>query len=457
MKKISIYWKTVGISIAIILITVGILFGLLGILAPTLTQKIQQDDFNTKVREIVAEIKKNGVSQEMLNKYSDMGLVIMVNSGDDDRNTTNIMDQYIHNSLFLDDDFDELDYDSESKDYIYSIIQNTFYAHRVVTHRNSQYSVHIQKYSSFTVNDSQLLMRSIFPYFLAVGIIVSIILSNLYSRFFSKKVKHITDMTDQMKRKEYVISNELVQGDELQLLENDISSLYKQLIDEIQVVQKLEEERQLFLRGVTHELKTPIMTMGVTIEGIIAGIEGYQDIHKSISECYQELQSMSNLVNEILEIARIETVKDVGSVSIKEIVDETLMSYQYLIADKSIILNTDLDSDITITIPKNHLRKVVSNIVSNIIKYTPSDGIFTIVMKNNTLCFINDMYADAIIDTNKIFDAFITYNDNTEKLQKSHGLGLYIIDSILKQYNISYVCYVENQQFHLHIQLKNEQ
>lgn len=455
MKKISIYWKTVGISIAIILITVGILFGLLGILAPTLTQKIQQDDFNTKVREIVAEIKKNGVSEEMLNKYSDMGLIIMVISGDEDRNSS-ILDKYIHNSLVLDDDFEEIDYESES-DYINLIDHNSFHAHRVVTHRNTQYSVHIQKYSSFTVNDSQLLMRSIFPYFLAVGILVSIILSNLYSRFFSKKVKHITDMTDQMKRKEYVISNELVQGDELQLLENDISSLYKQLIDEIQVVQKLEEERQLFLRGVTHELKTPIMTMGVTIEGIIAGIEGYQDIHKSISECYQELQSMSNLVNEILEIARIETVKDVGSVSIKEIVDETLMSYQYLIADKSIILNTDLDSDITITIPKNHLRKVVSNIVSNIIKYTPIDGIFTIEMEDNTLCFINDMYADAIIDTNKIFDAFITYNDNTEKLQKSHGLGLYIIDSILKQYNISYVCYVENQQFHLHIQLQNEE
>lgn len=453
MKKISIYWKTVGISIAIILITVGILFCLLGLLAPTLTQNIQQEDFNAKVREIVADIKKNGVSEEMLTKYSDMGLILMVISGDEDRNSS-ILDKYIHNSLV---DFDVLeDYESGSN-YINLIDHNSFHAHRVVTHRNTQYSVHIQKYSSFTVNDSQLLMRSIFPYFLAVGIIVSIILSNLYSRFFSKKVKHITDMTDQMKRKEYVISNELVQGDELQVLENDISSLYKQLMDEIQVVQKLEEERQLFLRGVTHELKTPIMTMGVTIEGIIAGIEGYHDVNKSISECYQELQSMSNLVNEILEIARIETVKDVGSVSIKEIVDETLMSYQYLIADKSIILNTDIDSDITITIPKNHLRKVVSNIVSNVIKYTPENGIFTIVIEDNTLCFINDMYADAIIDTNKIFDAFITYNDNTEKLQKSHGLGMYIIDSILKQYNISYVCYVENQQFHLHIQLQNEE
>jgi|AKZA01.1.fsa_nt_gi Signal transduction histidine kinase len=461
MRNISIYWKTVGISIIIMLITVGILFGLLGILAPSLTQSIQQEDFNARVEEIVEDIIKSGIDEEILNKYAEMGFIIVTVNSNDIKvfDFSDIFDNNI-NANDIDSegevDFYELENEWDESDYITLNLDNAFYAFREVTHENMQYSLYIQKYSSFTVTDSHLLIRSIFPYFLVVGILVSIILSILYSRFFSNKIKYITHMTDQMKRKQYVVPKTFVQGDELQVLENDISSLYQQLIDEIQVVEKLEEERQLFLRGVTHELKTPIMTMGVTIEGILAGVEGYQNVNASIRECYQELQSMSNLVNEILEIAKIETVKDVGSVSIQEIVNETLTRYQYVIADKSIILFTNLDNDIAITIPKNHLRKIVSNIVSNVIKYTPENGAFTIVIEDNSLCFINDMYPNAVIDTNKIFDAFITYNDKQEKLQKSHGLGLYIIASILKQYHIAYDCYVENQQFHLHIHLQKD-
>ena len=457
MRNISIYWKTVGISIVIMLITVGILFGLLGILAPSLTQSIQQEGFNARVEEIVEDIIKNGIDEEILNKYAEMGFVIItVNSNDIKAfDFSDIFDNNINaNDMNAEG---EVYVDEFESDFITLNVNNAFYAFREITHENMQYSLYIQKYSSFTVDDSHLLIRSIFPYFLTVGILVSIILSILYSRFFSNKIKHITHMTDQMKRKQYVIPKTFVQGDELQILENDISSLYQQLIEEIQVVEKLEEERQLFLRGVTHELKTPIMTMGVTIEGILAGVEGYHNVNASIRECYQELQSMSNLVNEILEIAKIETVKDVGSVSIQEIVNETLTRYQYVIADKSIILFTNVDCDIAITIPKNHLRKIVSNIVSNVIKYTPEHGAFTIVIEDNTLCFINDMYPNAVIDTNKIFDAFITYNDNQEKLQKSHGLGLYIIASILNQYHIAYDCYVENQQFHLHIHLQKDE
>ena len=233
MRNISIYWKTVGISIVIMLITVGILFGLLGILAPSLTQSIQQEGFNARVEEIVEDIIKNGIDEEILNKYAEMGFVIItVNSNDIKAfDFSDIFDNNINaNDMNAEG---EVYVDEFESDFITLNVNNAFYAFREITHENMQYSLYIQKYSSFTVDDSHLLIRSIFPYFLTVGILVSIILSILYSRFFSNKIKHITHMTDQMKRKQYVIPKTFVQGDELQILENDISSLYQQLIEEI--------------------------------------------------------------------------------------------------------------------------------------------------------------------------------------------------------------------------------
>jgi len=431
-------------SIAIILITVSVLFLLFTFLAPTLTQRIQEDDFNAKVREILSEIEENRIQKEVLDAYYEDGILITIK-----RNEV-----VVYSSLRS-----ELIIFEWYTDYVKSLPevynQDQLFHVQSTIHNGLLYEVQIMKHISFTVSDSYLLIQTIFPYFLLVGIVVSVILSVIYARFFTRKVKHLTDVTTQMKNKKYQIHPEEIQGDELQSLENDISGMYEQLINEIQVVKKLEEERQLFLRGVTHELKTPIMTMGVTLEGILAGVDGYRDIQVSLAECHQELQAMTNLVNEILDIAKIETVKDIGSVSIKEVVLETLTRYQLLIVDKSIRVSKALTEELQMTIPKNHARKIISNLVNNAIKYTPPNGQLTITIQKHKLCLINDMYEDANVEMNKIFNAFVTYHHDQDQFQKSHGLELYIIASILKQYNIAYSCFIEKQQFHFYIQLQD--
>ncbi|MFV0396384.1 MAG: sensor histidine kinase, partial [Coprobacillaceae bacterium] len=239
-------------------------------------------------------------------------------------------------------------------------------------------------------------------------------------------------------------------------LENDICSLYSQLMEEIKIVQKLEEERQIFLRGVTHELKTPIMIMGVTIESILAGIDGYQDSQVAMQDCYQTLQAMSNLVNEILDIAKIESVKDISTNTVNNIVEETLISYQPLLQDKQIQVDLQMQDKMELTIPYNHLQKVVSNIISNALKYTPNNGEFKILINKTSAHFINTMYEDAKVDMDKVFKAFVTYDTKQTDLHKSHGLGLYIITAILEQYNIEYHSWIdEEQQFHIEIGQKS--
>ncbi|MFV0394988.1 MAG: sensor histidine kinase [Coprobacillaceae bacterium] len=454
MKKISIYWKTVGISISIILITVVILFTLFSFLLPTITQDIQKQTFASQVERVKEEVETNGVDSSSLAEIEKKGISIFVIKNEEVIYPTFEILQD-GTSIYFETSIPEEEL-IEGKDiYMIPTTENqedTFVKEMIITHNNIEYKVNVFKYVAFTINDSQLLIETIFPYFIGVGIIVSICFSLIYANFFSKKIKHLGNVMKKMKTKEYSPTEFKENGDELQILENDIISLYKQLCNEIQIVQKLEEERQVFLRGVTHELKTPIMTMGVTIEGILDGVEEYQDQREMLYECYQSLHAMSSLVNEILDIAKIESVKDIGITSASKILREIQETYQYLLEDKEIMIEENIKQDFNITIPQNHLRKILSNIFSNVIKYTPANGKLYIEINSESLYFRNDMYKGVNVDINRALEAFVTYNDKETSLQKSHGLGLYIIVSILQQYNIQYMCWIENQQFHLRIE-----
>ena len=105
------------------------------------------------------------------------------------------------------------------------------------------------------------------------------------------------------------------QGDELKELENNIHAMYQnlqltmaQLSTEVTTVKRLEKDRQVFMRGATHELKTPIMAMTTMLEGMISQVEGFENHEEYLHKCYARLQSMSRLVNKMLEVSKIESV-----------------------------------------------------------------------------------------------------------------------------------------------------
>ncbi|MDQ0363106.1 sensor histidine kinase [Breznakia pachnodae] len=445
MKKLSIYWKTVVVSITIILVTVVSLFIVVSILTPYLTQEIQKERFNEQIEAIQESIEENGINTDELEKLIENNLYFEIYENG----------EMIYNSITIEVAYnpEQNNGNDENSFVIPSFMDTDTLEHEEeVIYQGNAYDLFVTKTITFTMNESTMLLNKILPYFLIIGSIAAILLSIIYARFFSKKIKRLSTIMDKMKEKDYKPNNKKIDGDELQRLENDVNSLYSQLLEEITIVNKFEEERQLFLRGITHELKTPIMAMGVTIEGILAKVDGYDNYEEALNDCYQELQSMSNLVNEILDLAKIQSVKDVGTINVSEAIDKILEIYQFSFIDKHISVNKNQMSEMQLTIPENHFNKVLSNIISNVTKYTPEHGKFDINIDDKCLRFVNTVQANTDIKVDKIFDAFVTSDSLDEKeLYKSHGLGLYITSSILKQYHINYKCWVEDNFFYFEI------
>lgn len=233
--------------------------------------------------------------------------------------------------------------------------EDYFIYHGSTTYKDKEYDLDIVKNITFNAVDGQHSLKILLSYFLVVGIIVAILFSFIYAHFFTKRIKHLTSVMNEMAHKKQPAHQKKEQGDELQELENDINHLYSQLIDELEIVHNLEEERQPFLRGSTHELKTPIMVMGVTIKGVLSGIEGYENKEEALRTCYKELQVMSDLVNEILDLTKIESVTDVSEVIIGEVIEDVIEMYQFSFEHQNIELIKDIDMNQVLKIPRNHL------------------------------------------------------------------------------------------------------
>lgn len=450
MKKVSIFWKTMMITISIILITVIIIFGLFLFLLPTITQNMQKNTFNAQVEEIESTLSSTGIVEEEIKKLEKGGISVFILNGDDIVYPTLLLSNRDEDIIIDIDNLKEEELGDNNFEISLNLSnkENSFSHSFSLDDKGTKYDVMIYKYIDFSTDDSKDLVKSIFPYFISVGVLVSFIFSFLYASFFQKKIKNLINIMDDMKNNNFSFPTQYDKGDELQSLENEIVSLYKQLCDEVLIVQKLEEERQSFLRGVTHELKTPIMIMTVNIESLLENNDSNKEM---LYECYHSLKVMSSLVSEILDVAKIETVKDIDIVSTEDVLDDVLETYQCLLEDKNISLNKVIFEDYLIRLPINHLSKIISNILSNVIKYATSNSMLYIEITDEYIHFINEMDNGSSIDIDRIMEAFVTFNDTEVFLQKSHGLGLYIISSILKQYDIVYSCWVENNEFHLRI------
>jgi signal transduction histidine kinase len=129
---------------------------------------------------------------------------------------------------------------------------------------------------------------------------------------------------------------------------------------------------------VSHELKTPMTSMrGYTdllLSGMMGGLNDQQQ--KFLEIIAQNIQRMSRQVQDLTDISRIESGRlqmNFASIAYANVVSETLPSVQGLSDEKGIKLNLDIPANLpSVNGDKERLVQVLTNLISNAIKYSPS-------------------------------------------------------------------------------------
>ncbi|HBA99771.1 MAG: hypothetical protein A2W86_03280 [Bacteroidetes bacterium GWD2_45_23] len=200
--------------------------------------------------------------------------------------------------------------------------------------------------------------------------------------------------------------------------------------------EKAEESDRLksaFISNMSHEIRTPLNAI-VGFSAVMSDIDNREERKK-----FQEIIESNNkrlltLINEVLDLSKIESGKlelVLTPVNINELCAEIVITHQLNAAGTTLKLDLP-DEDFCLITDKNRLTQVISNLITNALKFTP-DGYITVGYRlQATLVefFVKDSGIGIAKDKlDAIFDRFVKVND----FAPGTGLGLSICKSIVER------------------------
>ncbi len=205
---------------------------------------------------------------------------------------------------------------------------------------------------------------------------------------------------------------------------------------------RLEGMRKSFIADVSHELKTPMTTIGGFIDGILDGTIEKEKQKYYLEIASHEVKRLSRMVESMLSISRLESEEFVLSpekFDFKELLLNVVISQEQRIEQKNLeiegldgIVNTTINAD------KDLIHRVVYNLVDNAIKFCNDEGRISFELlndlKNISFSIKNTGSGIPKSELPYIFERFYKIDRSRSANKKSTGLGLYIVKTIVKKH-----------------------
>lgn len=286
--------------------------------------------------------------------------------------------------------------------------------------------------------DSQKEARDIslgfLPYTLLASFVLSLIASYLYARMISAPILEIKRMTKRMKRLDRTASLPIDSQDEIGVLKQQINDLYHHLLEVIDNLEqqkqenlKLEQMKVEFLRGASHELKTPLASLKIILENMRDKIGRYKDRDRYLLVSLDIVDEMNQIVLEILSLSSVQELGgDKEWIQLDDVVNRILTQNQVLVENRSLSIDNYLPAtSIFMNLPI--LKLVLSNIISNAVKHSDKGGVIRIGLENEGRDFV-------------IENTIVSKENTPTKVQskKEGGLGLFVVKYLLEHEELSY-------------------
>lgn len=201
-----------------------------------------------------------------------------------------------------------------------------------------------------------------------------------------------------------------------------VHPMYQKLLDMNQSLLEENERQEMFLRASSHQLKTPVTAALLLLDGIIGGIGKYKDQKKYLPKVKEQLLSMRSIIDEILSLHKSHRKQNARSIYLYDLIQTQTASYQLPAADRQLQILVEGSSDVSVWADYDILSKIIDNLLSNAVAYTPQGGRITISISSQKLVIQNDGITIPQDMLPHIFEPFVCGEHQTAP----HGLGLYI-------------------------------
>ena len=205
-------------------------------------------------------------------------------------------------------------------------------------------------------------------------------------------------------------------------------------------LEKSEYQRQEFVANVSHELKTPMTTIGGYVDGIIDGTippERHQYYMQIVSD---ETKRLSRLVRSMLDISRLQDSsipeEKKTRFDMEECVGEVLITFEQKINAKNLDVQVDLpEYPVYTRADKDAVTQVVYNLLDNAVKFCDDGGALGLrLMVGGGKIYITVSNEGQTIPAEElplVFDRFHKIDKARNRSQEGWGLGLYIVKTLV--------------------------
>ncbi len=150
-------------------------------------------------------------------------------------------------------------------------------------------------------------------------------------------------------------------------------------IEDLTELRRLERVRRDFIANISHELRTPLASVRLLVETLEEAIDTDPDQAQTFVEKIEtEVQHLTGLVSEILELSRIESGQlpmTIEPIEAEQLVREVMARMLTQAQRHRVALNTEIEQGKTlVAADSKQIVRVLVNLVHNAIKFTPSGG-----------------------------------------------------------------------------------
>jgi signal transduction histidine kinase len=205
---------------------------------------------------------------------------------------------------------------------------------------------------------------------------------------------------------------------------------------------QLSEMKEEFLALTTHDLRSPLTVISGVISFFTSGRLGELSPEQKnmVAMMERNAQSLIELVNDLLDASKLESGVmhlDVTSIDLRALINEIHETMEPLAREKGIAIHEELPSELPpVEADRTKLRRVIINLLSNGIKFTPRGGTVTVAAEQ-----LGAQLRIAISDTGigiapedvaRLFDKYEQARSRATRGEKGTGLGLYITRQLLE-------------------------
>ena len=206
-------------------------------------------------------------------------------------------------------------------------------------------------------------------------------------------------------------------------------------------LEKSEQQRQEFVANVSHELKTPMTTIGGYVDGILDGTlppERHKHYMQLVSA---ETKRLSRLVQSMLEISRLQSQGGIPEerkrrFDVNECAGLVLITFEQKILAKQLHVQVDMPEHPVYTFAcQDSITQVIYNLVDNAVKFCPAGGDLSLNIRfSSTKIFVSVANSGPTIPPEELpllFERFHKTDKSRSENREGWGLGLYIVKTLV--------------------------